>query len=747
MYIIQREAVSPIDNKIISISLNNENHNLLIQSFYNAYKKDGEIKDNVYIELVKTKNPGVRNSNDETIIKIELDVPNKAETLKNTRGFVKNIENLINKNMNQSLKEKVKLVEKLLEKYSDKLAKNKNPIYINEDFKEKVVKQAPIYQNSGNTTSGNYNNKNGESFKDKFNRIPLAYVIETLADMNVLSLEQEKKPNGDEDFYWIESDNLPKASKVSVLAIRTIENQSGDILNKYKHCRDLNNSKLTTSTAMGLLYSLQREGCLKGREVGDLAGEIIKHKGGFKAFPLVDEENEGLVMGEEGNVIDIVSLKTPSRLPNIYRTKNTQDYKDYLIQQRKISPEIIEREFKNGNIKTGTFTSHKNYTNINVGLFTLGRFDNSKKTFEKINFDRDGKLNRGHLSNISIKGRSHIIKNQNAKATIFTEAVIDNYSMENLMELSNSHNSKDYNYVGLTSVGNITGWFENNLDIKIKMKEDKKTGNLETQIFHIERSKVEFEDQESELKKIAKAINSKRIHFVMDKTKPWKEEKSKQALNLLQQTLKAVDPEIKFNIEVLDSKNFRLDNNKFEKGENPTDYILDYTNVEEFVEQNNIQATEVNVAKKTYEIKAVQTKERWVELTEDNIKKRQEIKQKVFNMTGNTNFIFSFDNDMAALPKIPHLKAVCEFFKLGYSSTIPTFQYGINDNNDILKTYVDFKQNGKNKEANQILEQFLSQIDTNKNKLPFGFEDLVKKSTAIELAKKKEKGNNRKRTP
>ena len=151
-------------------------------------------------------------------------------------------------------------------------------------------------------------------------------------------------------------------------------------------------------------------------------------------FPLIDEENETMTYGEGGNQVSIVSLELQSRLPSIHNTKKSQDYKDYLINQRMIDSSIIEREFNTKEIKTGSFYSHENYMYGSIGLFTLKYFDNEyKKTYERFSFDQEGKLNRGHLSNIPIKGRSHIIKNEGAKATIFTEAVIDNYSMENFV--------------------------------------------------------------------------------------------------------------------------------------------------------------------------------------------------------------------------------------------------------------------------------------------------------------------------
>ena len=743
MFIIQREADTPYFSKNISIALDNENHDLSINAFYKVYKKNGIKNGNIYIELVKNKQANKRTIDDDTLIKLELLVEDESEVRKNINGFVKNIENIINKNMSESLKDKVSLINKLANKYSERLSENKNAIYINPDYKE--INTDPNNNNNNNDNNNNvtYNNS-GESFKDKFNRIPLAYIIEKLAEMNVISLEKDKKSNGDEDFYWIESEKLAKSSKVTVLAIRTIENQSGNVIKKYKHCRDLNNNKLTTTSAMGLLYALEREGCTGGREAGELAGQIIRDSGGFKAFPLIDEENETMTYGEGGNIVNIVSLELQSRLPSIHNTKKSQDYKDYLINKRMIDSSIIEREFNTKEIKTGSFYSHENYMYGSIGLFTLRYFDNEyKKTYERFSFDQEGNLNRGHLSNIPIKGRSHIIKNEGAKATIFTEAVIDNYSMENLMEISPNHNSKDYNYVGLTSVGNIMGWFEHNLNIKLQFKEDPKTKEDITKIMYIDRKEEVLENQEDEMKKLAKAIKTKRLHYIHDKKSKWSETTSSKVLFRLQKVLEKIDPEIQLNVIELDKNNYKVDYNIFDKGSGCTDYILDSTNAIDFLERNNIKS-KYNSEISDYNVELVTKKEKWLELTEDNMEIREKIKKRIFELTGTTNFIFSFDNDMSALPKTKHLYNVCEFFNLGYSSTIPTFEHNINDNNDILKTYKTLLNQGNEEGANNLLNGFLSQIQTNKNRTPENMEELMKESTRIELKKKGNAKNKRK---
>ena len=742
MFVIQREADKPVFSKNISISLDNENHNLSINAFYKSYKKNGNKNGNIYIELVKNEIPNKRTIKDETLIKLELVEKNEEEAKKNILGFVKNIENIINKSMNESLKEKISLLEKLINKYSDRLSDSKNNIYINPEYKE-VIKNENNYNNNSNSNNVTYNNS-VESFTDKFNRIPLAYIIEKLAEMNVISLEKEKKPNGDEDFYWIESEKMSKASKVSVLAIRSIENQSGAVVKKYKHCRDLNNNKLTTTSAMGLLYALEREGCTGGREAGELAGEIIRNSGGFKTFPLIDEENETMTYGEGGSVVNIVSLQLQSRLPTIHNTKKSQDYKDYLINERMIDASIIEREFNNKEIKTGTFYTHENYNFSSIGLFTLKYFDNEdKKSYERFSFEQDGKLKRGHLSQIPIKGRSHIIKNEGAKATIFTEAVIDNYSMENLMEISPNHNSKDYNYVGLTSVGNIMGWFEHNLNIKLQFKEDPKTQEKITKIMYIDRQEEVIENQKEEMEKIAKAIKTKRLHYIHDKKTKWSEKTSSKVLFRLQKVLEKIDPEIKLNVIELDKNNYKIDYNVFDKGSGAVDYIMDSTNAIDFLEKNNIRS-KYDSESTDYKVEIVHEKEKWIELTEENKEIREKIKKRIYELTGTTNFIFSFDNDMAALPKTNHLYDVCEFFKLGYSSTIPTFEYNINDNNDILKTYKTLINKGEEENANKLLNGFLSQIENNKNRTPENMEEIMKESSRIEAKKKANQKSKRK---
>ena len=72
MFTIQRAADTPYLSKNISISLDNENHNLSINAFYKVYKKNGIKNGNIYIELVKNKEPNKRTIEDDTLIKLEL---------------------------------------------------------------------------------------------------------------------------------------------------------------------------------------------------------------------------------------------------------------------------------------------------------------------------------------------------------------------------------------------------------------------------------------------------------------------------------------------------------------------------------------------------------------------------------------------------------------------------------------------------------------------------------------------------
>ena len=71
--------------------------------------------------------------------------------------------------------------------------------------------------------------------------------------------------------------------------------------------------------------------------------------------------------------------------------------------------------------------------------------------------------------------------------------------------------------------------------------------------------------------------------------------------------------------------------------------------------------------------------------------------------------------------------------------------YKINDNNDVLRTYKDLQANSRKDEASKLLDGFINQLSTNKNKLPVEFDKIMEYSKKIDEEKKKEKASKKRK--
>jgi hypothetical protein len=735
---IKRSAIDTIYKKEMSISLNNETENIILMVNHNFYKKRDQENHSIFLNIVNSDSNFSLTSKNDKILSLEVSSSSYKECESQVKNLIKTVEKKINIGMSESLQDKIKSLNEELKK------EEAIKITVNEKYLPKKViiptKPSVHVSKRGDNTS----NKNRLSFKDKFNQIPLVYLVRKLKEMDLIEVVGPEK-NGEEDFYWVTLPNAAKASKISILSDRTIERGK---VKKFMFCRDMNNGILTSTTAYGLLYKLQQNKVFGELSVFDVTQKIMKEYGGFKDLPTVDEKNEKLKMGDSGDYIDILHIEKPSRMPSVYNIpKKAQEYKDFLVNVRKIDEDIVTREFKNKSIITGVFAGCENYTEFGMGFFALTYLDQddkekmSSRTFEKFKLDQDNKIQKRHLKNIKIQGRSHIIRSDNPKSTVFTEAVIDNYSLENIFKISEQVNEKDYHYVGLTSVGNIIGWLENNLGVKLSFNHPKEGQKLELNVTDITKSVTPVDDQVKAKEKIFKSFEKENIHFIMNTKFPSIAQESEKSLAKLEKIMNEINPNLKINV-IKFGKGEKIDYNNYSKGEDSTDFLIDNSNIDEFLKENNISTVGIE-----NDLKVVITKETEVHtpVNKDNMDLVNEIRKRFVDLTNTESMTFAFDNDTAALSKIKHLVKFCELLNLESNVMIPTFEHKINDNNDILKTYKGLMEKGSNLEAKDLVENFVSQLNKNKNKLPNNFEEKYKISAEIDKRISKEKNKKKKK--
>lgn len=732
MYIIKKDRKAPIFDKNIKLKMSEQIVDISLKAYTVGYMKNLE---NIYAYNIII----LDNNINKTILNIELFDSKKINEI------YKSIDTILHTNFELSLSEKIENIYKLL--INEKIIEDN--FFIDSNYRLKEIK-APVnndipkkqYINNHNNNPSDNKGKFTKSFNDTFNEIPIVYILESLYALGHINIEKGPEKNGDEAFYWIEMPNESKSSKVSVLSRDSLEKKkSSKIIQKFNMIRDLNNNVLTTESASGFLSRLKDNGLFPDKEIFDIKQELIKSKGGFSGFVRIDKDKEELI-GEGGETLNITSIDYPSRMPTVYYGKKVEEFRSYLINERKIDADIIDKEIKNKQILTGLFADFNNYVEFGMGFFKLKYFNNDyESTYEKFKLNKEtNKLERKHLSGVQIKGRSHIIKGSTPKMTVFSEAVIDSCSLYNLFKLSSKINEENYNYVALAGVGNIKGWLEYNLGISLNSKtkdELKNTPNID-RIYIIEKQKVIIDNQEKKKEDLRSVLSDKNLYFI-------KEETNNTGLNkiiegkifLLQSVLKHISPDIKLNIVVVNDKQ-KIDYDMFQKATKESeskDYILDKTNIDVFLLNNGIEA-KYDSTKKQYIISFFEEVQKEIPLKEDNIEMITKIRERFIQLTGTDSIGFAFDNDTPALKKCEPLEYLGNVLGLKPTFLIPTFNFGINDNNDMLKAYKKLNEEQQSQQANYIMNSVEQQILRVGTGLPNNFNQILDKAREIESKKK-----------
>lgn len=737
MYIIKKERINPVFSKDIKIKMSEDIIDICLKAYTVSYMKNLS-QENAYNIII------LDNNTNKTILNIELFNSDKINNL------YKKVDSILHTNFELTLSQKIENIYKLIE--SENLLEQGN-LFINENYRIKkeipIEKEKRVYQNNNNQntqSNGQNTKKYSKPYNEMFNEIPVVYMIETLHNLGYINIEKGPERNGDESFYWIEMPNQSKSSKVSVLSRDSLEKKkSSKIIQKYMMIKDLNNGVLTTDSSSGLITRLKDNGFFEDKEIFEIKQEIIKSKGGFSGFIRIDKEKQELI-GQGGDILTITAIDYPSRMPTAYYGKKVEEFRDYLINERKIDADIIDQEIKNKQILTGLFADFNNYVEFGMGFFKLKYFNNDyESTYEKFKLNKEtNKLERKHLSGVQIKGRSHIIKGSTPKMTVFSEAVIDSCSLYNLFKLSSKINPENYNYVALAGVGNMKGWLEYNLGISLnpKTKEELKNTPHIDRVYIIEKEKVIIDNQEKKKEDLRTVLSDKNLYFIKEETNNDKVNKMIEGkIFLLQSVLKHISPDIKLNIVVIQDKQ-KIDYDMFQKSTKESeskDYIIDKTNIDVFLSNNGIEA-KYDSTKKQYVISFFEEVQKEIPLKEDNVEMITKIRERFIELTGTNSIGFAFDNDTPALKKCEPLEYLGNLLGLKPTFLIPTFNFGINDNNDMLKAYKKLSEEQQKQQSDFIMNSIEQQILRVGAGLPNNFEQIMEKAKEIESKKKLEQG-------
>tara|TARA_B100000700_G_C15063014_1_gene867334 strand:- start:12798 stop:15020 length:2223 start_codon:yes stop_codon:yes gene_type:complete len=658
------------------------------------YNENMDIDKFFYIKLLSTDKNYNANINSEKLLSIKINNNNKSIAEK----YIEKLKTILNQQEN--LNDILKAVKTINE----------------EDFVEIDVTNR--YFENKNAKTFNFNATNVST--NDYDRIPIFMLIRTLANLNYIEILENPSPNGREEFYKFLPVNTDGAininPKVSVLSERSFSSYQEDFM---KERENRKNKALLYSDVKSVLYQnggngssgslnfmkdLERIGVF-GKPLNQpnysnkdevtkynkaqfakimkvLKNEIVPEIGGLNNFKVSNKK-----------LLDVSTSNTryPVRLPTKDKKFN-EKYYNYLLNERQLNKDILDREISNQRIYTGidfTYNSYNQSMFFSMYDSKFGKFPQSVENTSIGEVNRKEKLIKRHAKDRNRKKLLYGTVKKSPKATIFSEAVIDSIALESLFKYSNK-NIDDYNFISSQGAGNINTWLENVIGIGFSnTKSDKEEFG---DAYKIKTTEKKEPITEKNLYALKQALSKKRLHYVNDgKTV------TEKKLFKLRKFLEKVDQTKKVEEIKLNNRNGYINLKEYNK----EDYILDNTNLEAFFEENNLHL-EYNKDNKDYDIfikYSIQNKEK---IDENDNKFKESVKKKLKEIFNTDHLILAYDNDVGGLKYYEPFYNMCKSLDIPVSLLVPP---DVNDNNDLLKKYNKMKKDNGTEVANNYLEK------------------------------------------
>lgn len=727
--------------------------NLLLVVYFEKFKRELNIKNHKILNLLVVDETFSRNENEELIVGYKKEIITNVDNNDFNNIFSKIRDITLNKQL-ESLEDKIKEINLVL-----KSDKNKGNIVITKKY-EKVENKPFIYK----PREFNRTDFHESSEISIFNSIPSFVALEALSELKFISIVGKLvKNSGGEVFYNVML-NSPTAilkndtMKISVLSRKSYE--SGINLNKAGIVNDVKSfmpkGKGYGTGAVKIVKAFEQMGCFgeplknddedfvekQNKLAINILNQIVDLVGGIKGF----EENHKNIQ------LHAKTIYNYERVPRMPQKNNKfiEEFRDFLINERKIDKDIIDREIDNGNIYSGNFNNTFNNFFTKQLFFALKdkNFKQQPSSAERLFFlnldNKDKKLNKIHIK--STQGLAYGILNKEPKMTWFTEAVIDNLSLENIFKESKNHNEKDYNYISVQGCNNFIVWLKNVIGIGFSITEN----DLQEygEVYTYKKIKEEREIKDSDKERLKEGIKNINIHYINDKNKISLNnlKKLKDFFKQIGFNKKIIEHEVKFLGGWIDMKQFDQT-----KDEDNRDYIIDNTNINDFFIKSGINFS-LDKENNEYKFSIISEKEIFKNLTKNDDEKIRLIRKKLISVLGTDSLGLSFDNDLSGLQYCKGFKAMCTLLGVKYAILVPFFGKDINavvtpsvalkvmnDNNDIIKRIklLKSKKNGDVLSQN-FIKSILEQI--NFNLFDKGlFELYLKNAATVKKEKTKEK--------
>jgi hypothetical protein len=422
---------------------------------------------------------------------------------------------------------------------------------------------------------------------------------------------------------------------------------------------------------------------------------------------LASDENKAHVFkGDTG-----IKVMNYPRLPFKQNTK-IDEIKKYLVEERKLSPKLINKLIAEDLLYSGHFVSNtmgagKLQFYKDQHFFHLTDKNGVVSGSERLSFETKRDLSTGKEFRKIAKRNTHPVrgnafrllsKNNNPEATFIGEAVIDVLSAYELFTIAGL-DADNFNYLSMQSCSNLNGFLNTNAGFGFELDEKNRVNG---EFFGVKLKQTKEKISSAKIESYNNNFNKYEYYFINTGS-----EKCNEIINKLSVASKILGREIK----VINKKK-REDYMDYNSYDRDKCMFMDETSFDQFFEANKVIFEYDNETNK-YRTMMLIEKEEPQKLT-------QEVKNQVHSLLmkhfKTTTLMFGLDNDEAGLKfreTLGHLGAA-----LGLKSVdmYPDVIKGASekdpkvDVNDVLKMYHKLKDAGKVEEGLTIVENYVKKL-------------------------------------
>ena len=534
----------------------------------------------------------------------------------------------------------------------------------------------------------------GSSSRIAFSQIKPVVLLETMSNLGIIDVQDVSSNITGEEFWKFDITGSNEYKfKTSVKTKKFVFGNQGNpksdiFVDVYNDSKGYGRGAIGVITYLGShgLFDEEFKG-LDKKEKFEYVADYLKKE----IMPHISEDDLVTKNNIEKNVA-FIEPKNNSPMP--FDKKGGEQKIEDFLSYRGISPETIKHLMDSKKVHSGFFLQndmqkgHK--VHFNQVFFGLEDSTDKVKGSERFTIWQTPEgYGAKKLNTHRVTGNAFKLRGENPKMTVFTEAIVDAISEQELIKKAGLP-TENYNVFSVQGCNHLNNWFQHNLGFGFELKEENQAEY--GKIFAVTKREDNGILSEKELEAYNKEFKSNSLVFMEDKETTSVDKESIEAFGrMIGKEVEFIQKE--YRAAYVEYKNF--DKNTL---------FFDSTNIENFLKDNNLSFDEDGKSIKRNKLSIIREK-----LTPSKV---EEIKDNIINNLGCLDMAMAFDNDDAGLKYVVLCDYLQEELGVNMFNSIPSSSIKENpDVNDVLKKYNLLMSENKVDDANDVLQEHIKKIE------------------------------------